>query len=51
MLYPCDPNKNKTCTKSGCFINAGPCSNTTNFNYRDMLKFDVLNDFNKKSRI
>lgn len=27
-MYFCDPNKNTECSKSGCFINGGPCYKT-----------------------
>ena len=30
MIYPCDPEKNTTCTKQSCFVNGGPCCHTTN---------------------
>lgn len=25
LVYECDPEKNKKCTKEGCFINGGGC--------------------------
>lgn len=28
-VYPCDPDKNKACSKTGCFINGGDCYQTT----------------------
>lgn len=28
-LYPCDPSKNHKCSKGSCFINNGPCSETS----------------------
>ena len=30
----CDPDKNKECRKTGCFINGGPCRCTGNVSYR-----------------
>lgn len=29
-LYHCDPDRNKRCPKTGCYINNGPCHLTTN---------------------
>ena len=31
--WPCDPRKNTTCSKRGCFTKGGPCSLTTNKEY------------------
>lgn len=28
-FYPCDPEKNIDCAKTSCFINGGPCTQTT----------------------
>lgn len=30
LLWPCDPNLNVKCRKSGCYVNGGPCKHTTN---------------------
>lgn len=30
ILYVCDPDKNPVCSKTGCYINGGPCRCTTN---------------------
>ena len=30
----CDPDKNKECRKTSCFINGGPCRCTGNVSYR-----------------
>lgn len=30
LLYKCDPEKNKKCAKTGCYIHGGPCSSTLN---------------------
>jgi hypothetical protein len=30
LLWPCDPNLNLRCRKSGCYTNGGPCKHTTN---------------------
>jgi len=27
--YRCDPEKNKECRKTGCYINGGPCKRTS----------------------
>jgi hypothetical protein len=33
--YPCDPAKNTTCTKTGCYyVNGGDCYQTTNPDYK-----------------
>lgn len=29
-IYMCDPEKNTECTKTGCYINDGPCHFTCN---------------------
>lgn len=29
-IYMCDPEKNAECTKTGCYINDGPCHLTFN---------------------
>lgn len=33
-LYVCDPKKNTVCRKTACHINGGPCSHTTNKQYK-----------------
>ena len=33
-LYVCDPKKNMVCRKTACHINGGPCSHTTNKQYK-----------------
>ncbi len=33
-LYPCDPDKNDRCTKSGCYRNGGDCYLTKFEEYR-----------------
>lgn len=33
-IYPCDPEKNAECEKTGCFIYGGPCEKTTCKEYR-----------------
>ena len=30
ILYICDPDKNKECSKTGCHLNNGPCKYTKN---------------------
>ena len=37
-LYICDPKKNVTCTKEGCYINGGPCFCTSNKEYAETDK-------------
>ncbi len=37
-LYICDAKNNKECAKKRCFLNGGPCTNTTNLKYAK--KFD-----------
>lgn len=32
--YLCDPEKNTTCSKTGCYINGGECRHTLNREYR-----------------
>jgi len=32
--YLCDPEKNTTCSKTGCYINGGECRHTLNKEYR-----------------
>lgn len=32
-LFECNPEKNTKCTKTGCFINGGPCHATENIEY------------------
>ena len=32
--YPCDPDKNKECEKTGCFLNGGDCFQTSREEYR-----------------
>ena len=32
--YPCDPEKNTECSKTGCYINGGECRHTLNKEYR-----------------
>ena len=32
--YPCDPEKNTKCSKTGCYINGGECRHTLNKEYR-----------------
>lgn len=32
-LFPCDPRKNRECRKTGCYINGGPCHQTTKLKY------------------
>lgn len=32
-LYLCDPEKNKECSKSYCYINGGECEHTTKKEY------------------
>lgn len=32
--YPCDPEKNRDCSKTGCYINGGECRHTLNREYR-----------------
>lgn len=29
LLYKCDPEKNKKCAKTSCYIHGGPCSSTS----------------------
>lgn len=43
-LYPCDPEKNTDCMKTGCFLRGGPCRLTTNEKFRQSLKVK-LDDF------
>ena len=31
--YPCDPEKNQDCSKTGCYINGGECRHTLNREY------------------
>ena len=31
--YPCDPEKNTECSKTGCYINGGECRHTLNREY------------------
>jgi len=31
--YPCDPEKNQDCSKTGCYINGGECRHTLNKEY------------------
>lgn len=33
LLYLCDPQKNKLCKKTSCYINGGPCKATKNLEY------------------
>lgn len=28
VVYLCNPDSNKDCTKEGCFLNKGPCRST-----------------------
>lgn len=28
VIYLCNPDSNKACTKEGCFLNNGPCYST-----------------------
>lgn len=30
ILFTCDPEKNPNCSKTGCYLNGGRCSSTTN---------------------
>ena len=32
--YKCEPEKNKTCRKFNCYIYGGPCSRTTEKQYK-----------------
>ena len=32
-VYLCDPDLNKDCSKTGCFINGGECRHTTRIEY------------------
>jgi hypothetical protein len=32
-FWPCDPDKNKSCLKTGCFKRGGPCKLTTRTEY------------------
>lgn len=34
MLYICDPNKNKDCPKTECFIYGGECRRTTDETFK-----------------
>lgn len=34
-LYKCDPAKNTSCKKSGCYVNGGPCKLTRHKEYRE----------------
>lgn len=33
-LFPCDPDRNKKCSKESCFINGGDCFQTTHEEYK-----------------
>lgn len=35
-LFPCDPGKNKECSKSSCYINGGSCYQTNKLKYAKM---------------
>lgn len=45
VVYLCNPDGNKDCTKEGCFLNKGPCHSTLN---RDCAVFadgyPIVND-------
>ena len=45
VVYLCNPDSNKDCTKTGCFLNKGPCHSTLN---RDCAAFadgyPIVND-------
>lgn len=50
-LFYCDPKKNKSCSKTGCFINGGECVLTSNAEYKqnepEPAQYNlVLNDLN-----
>lgn len=38
IIYPCDPEKNTTCTKQSCFVNGGPCYHTTNPEFKKTIE-------------
>lgn len=33
QFFTCDPDKNVNCKKTACYINGGPCMQTTNIAY------------------
>lgn len=35
-LYRCDPEKNVSCKKTGCYVNGGPCFMTSKKEYSEM---------------
>lgn len=43
-LYECDPQKNDECSKSGCYLNGGPCHLTTQEKYKRTVKV-MLDEF------
>lgn len=50
-LYKCDPSKNKQCKKTNCYLNGGPCTNTTDINYAKSKKAIDLKFQQKKEKI
>lgn len=40
-FYYCDPNLNRKCRKTSCFLRGGPCEATNNIEYAMRNKYGV----------